>query len=364
MTLIEVICIVAIIGIFAVVLLRALIREIDYDVSREERGLLRSFNEGLKLGIQRNSLIPSQNEWAGLVGSQTGVDVANVAQNRRHQPRVLLIDTNGWLNTVSLPWAQPQAGTTVIPNNARVLILSSLGKALPDTIIAGPAAPGVFNPLWNGTNDFTAGVWQNWGGRPEDVLVEPINLTPLFVALYIVTAGNDVPGWYTIGTNITLLQAPNQLLSQPYDPRFLLAGTSVNLYHAAPTNTLDSIQILNKDTSFIYERGIWKSSAAGGTLPGGLDIAAVVNAFLKAPYNEKAQIKTPYPEVQQYIAVASMMDYMSNYLVWASGSTSTTNFGDNNLYLYLRYTVQPNMISNLQGLFMGSCYPTNSIPCN
>ncbi|HEY5912571.1 MAG TPA: type II secretion system protein [Verrucomicrobiae bacterium] len=366
MTLIEIICVVAILGIFAVVLLRALVREIDYDVSREERGLLRSYNESLKLGIRRNGYIPSQNEWAELVAGQTGADLASVAQNRRHQERRLLIDNSGWLNTVTLPWVQTQAGTSIIPTNARVMIVSSLGKALPALLPAGPTAPAVFDPLWNGTNNFAAGAWAGWGGQATDVLVEPVNLTSLFVALYIVTAGNDVAGWYTIGTNTTLLAAPNQLLSQPYDPRYLLAGTSVNLCHAWPSNTLDSIQILNKDSSFIYERGVWKSSAAGGILPGGVDIAAVVNAFLKAPYNENAQNKTPYPEVQQYLTVAAMMDYMSNYIVWAKGSTSTTNFGDNNLYLYLRNNLQPNMMTTIQGLFMGvsSYYPTNSIPCN
>jgi hypothetical protein len=365
MALITLIGILAVITIFAVVLLRALLREIDFDVAREERASLRTFGDAFTKGVMRQGYIPSQNEWAGLVANQAGMDLATVAHNRRNQPRILLIDANGWLNTVSLPWTQPQAGSTNVPSNARMMVVSGLGKALP--IASGMATPAVFNPLWNGTNNFTTGAWAGWGGQPGDVQIERINLTPLFVALYIVTAG-DYPaaGQYTIGTNTTLLAAPSQHLNVPYNPRYLIAGTSLNLYHASPSNTLDAIQILNKDGSYIYDRGIWKSSAAGGVLPGGVDIATVVNAFLNAPYNQHAQNTTPYPEIQQYMVVGSMMNYMSNYIAWASGSTAGgVPFSDNGLYLNLRNNIQPNMMSTIQGLFMGvsSYYPVNTTPC-
>jgi hypothetical protein len=341
------------------------LREIDYDVSREERAILRTFNDALTKGIARNGYIPSGDDWATVVANQEGLELTKVTQNRRNQPRILLVDSGGWLNTVPLPWTQPQTGTATLPSNARVMLLSSLGKPL--TITPGLTGSAVFNPLWNGTNNFTTGAWAGWGGKPEDVLIERINLTPLFVALTIATAG-DYPaaGQYTLGTNTTLQAAPSQALDMPLDPRYVLAGTSLNLYHAWPSNTLDSIQILNKDASFLYERGIWKSSAAGGNLAGGVDIAAVVNAFLNAPYNMNAQNTTPFPEVQQYMAVNAMMQYMSNYIAWANGTTSGgVRFGDNSLYNYLRNNLQPSMMAQLQGLFMGvsSYYPVNNTPC-
>ena len=52
-----------------------------------------------------------------------------------------------------------------------------------------------------------------------------------------------------------------------------------------------------------------------------------------------------------------MINYMSNYNAWAGGS-----FSDNNLQNYLQKTVQPNMMSAVQGLFLGSYYATNGLP--
>jgi hypothetical protein len=55
---------------------------------------------------------------------------------------------------------------------------------------------------------------------------------------------------------------------------------------------------------------------------------------------------------------------MSNYNVWASGSTAGgVSFGDNSLRNYLKNTVQPDLMSTVQGLFMGSYYPTNAGTC-
>ena len=65
MTLLEIICIVAILGIFAVVLLRSLLREIDHDVSRDERGLLRNYNDAFRQGIARNGYPPLESNPGG-----------------------------------------------------------------------------------------------------------------------------------------------------------------------------------------------------------------------------------------------------------------------------------------------------------
>ena len=48
---------------------------------------------------------------------------------------------------------------------------------------------------------------------------------------------------------------------------------------------------------------------------------------------------------------------LSNYDAWVGGS-----FADSNLKNYLQNTVQPNMMSAVQGLFLGSYYATNGLP--
>jgi hypothetical protein len=54
-----------------------------------------------------------------------------------------------------------------------------------------------------------------------------------------------------------------------------------------------------------------------------------------------------------------MINYMSNYNNWAAG-----NFTDNSLKSYLKNTLQPAMITQVQGLYLGSNYPTNAGACN
>lgn len=362
MSLIAIIGILAVIAIFALVTLRALLREIDHEVAREERAVLKAYNEAMVRGISRNGYIPSETTWAQHIANAEGVSVTQIAQNRRHNPRVLLIDTNGWFGTVTLPYTQDNRGATNVPLNARMMLVSSLGQPLP--LVSGPTNSATFNPLWNGTNDFTAGAWAGWNGQPQDVLVERIYLTPLFASIYLSTGNSPLPGAYAFGAS-TMLVAPYMPMNNPLPPRYILVGTTLSLYHAYPSNTLDSVQVINKDGSYLYERCIWKSSAAGGVLPGGVDIAGVVYAFLNATPNLHAANTTPHAQVQQYMVVESMMTYMSNYIAWASGATGTTNFGDDSLYYKLRYTNQPVLINTLMGLYYDPSknYPVNTSYC-
>jgi hypothetical protein len=89
-------------------------------------------------------------------------------------------------------------------------------------------------------------------------------------------------------------------------------------------------------------------------MPGGVDISGVVLAFLNAVPNTDAQNGAN----QQTLVAQAMMNYMSNYNAWAAG-----NFTDNNLKAYLKNTVQPNMMSTVQGIYQGAYYATNAGAC-
>ena len=66
---------------------------------------------------------------------------------------------------------------------------------------------------------------------------------------------------------------------------------------------LDSQQILIRDTSFVYNEGIWRGSIGGFTPVAGLDIGSVVDKFLAAPGN-------PASASTQQDVVKAMKDYM------------------------------------------------------
>ena len=345
----------AVLTILTTLVLPTLIREIDFRVARDESAALKTFGNALQSAARRNGYIPAETGWAETVAAEAGSAIASVATNPRRQPRLLLIDTNGWFNTVSLPYTQTSAGSATVPLNARMIIASSLGKALP--LAAGPLSASEFSALWRaaeGTTNFpTTGLWAGWNGRSDDVKLERVNLLPLFVSLRVETSRKEtVRGLYSIGTNSTLYPALYDSDAAPTPPTYYLQDTVLRLYSA--TTNLDSTQVLIRDGAFKYQNGIWKSSVGGGATPGGADIAAVVYGFLNAVPNTRARNGA----AQQKLVVQAMMNYMSNYNAWADG-----NFADAGLKSYLLNTVQPGMISTVQDLFQGNAnlyYPTNA----
>jgi hypothetical protein len=335
-----------------------LIREVDYRVARKETAVLKTFGNALQTAIKRQGYIPDETNWVEMVAAEAGFDLAAVATNPRRQPRHLLIDTNGWFNEVSLSYTQSAAGSLLVPQKARMMIVSSVGSAVP--LNAGPLSAGEFSVLWDaaeGTTNFpTTGLWSGWSGQSDDVKIERVNLSSLFVSLGIETyAGEPARGQYSIGSDTNLYLAPYQNPQFPTNfARYYLQGTMLYLYSSisnTPPGALDSRQLLTGDGWFLYQNGIWRSSAGRGSLPGGVDIAGVVAAFLNAVPNTEAR----YGADQQRLVVDSMMDYMSNYNVWAQGG-----FSNASLKAYLTDTVQPNMIETFRDLFQGSYYPTNA----
>ena len=346
----------AVLGILTALLLPALLRETDFDVARGESATLKTLGNALQSAVQHYSYIPGHTNWAQFVAAETGMDVASITSNARHQPRDLLIDTNGWFTAVGLPYTQTYAGTTNLPLNARIIIATSLGQSLP--VEGGTISASSFSSLWKTADGTlpTNAPWTTWKGRPEDLKLERINLLPLFATLYLSTYASATNGAYSIGTNASLYWAPYASPQSPLPPRYYLMGTSLRLYNVGTNGSinLDSSQTLIRDGSFMYAQNVWKSSAAGGTIPGGVDIAGIVNAFLNAVPNTRAA----HGAAQQRLVAQAMMNYMSNYNVWAEG-----NFSDASIKSYLKNNVQPNMMRTVQELFMGAYYPVNAGPC-
>jgi hypothetical protein len=70
---------------------------------------------------------------------------------------------------------------------------------------------------------------------------------------------------------------------------YFLKGTVLKLYRGLPGSMLDSTQILNEDSSYVFEGGTWKSSLQGRVTSGVGNISGIVAAFLAATPNTNAQ---------------------------------------------------------------------------
>jgi len=130
------------------------------------------------------------------------------------------------------------------------------------------------------------------------------------------------------------------------------------------TTNIDSQQILTRDTSFVYEQNVWRSSLTGGSfLAGSLDLGSVVDKFLDAPENPNAMYTltnnahgNTNSMTQQSLVVSNMIAYMTAYTNWAAAG-----FPNNGLKS-TAISIQGNMLTAVQGQYQYGGGSANYIP--
>src|SRR5207245_737898 len=140
--------------------------------------------------------IPSDADWASVVATELGVDIAAVTNSPRRQPRFFLIDPalQVGVNGGGLPYNQKLSntgsvvtngsGAIIPPISPRVMILSSVGRPLPGI----SATPANFTNIWNaadGTVPTAAPAFAGWNGTGSDLKIQRVDLSPLFVRLQL-----------------------------------------------------------------------------------------------------------------------------------------------------------------------------------
>lgn len=348
-TMIEMIGVLAIVAVIAALLVPISLRHLDQVASEQEMARLQALGGALQQSILRTRSIPSPTNWASVLAAQSGMDIRSVTNNFRNRPRVFLVDAGGWCST-NLPFSQGPGGTSNFPASARVILMSSLGKSLP--VATGMPTAADFNALWDAPpNTVPRG---GWNGDPYDVKIQRVNLSPLFVRLVLSTYNSATNGQFAIDSSAT-----NQVPFNGGFGAYFIKGTTLKLFTGRPTSALDSSQILNEDSSFVYEGGKWKDELRGTLNSSVGNVSGVVAAFLAATPNIRAQ--NINSNAQQVRVVQTFTDYMSNYNAWAA-----TSFSDNALRTHL-VTVQVDMMDAVRGLYYEghgyNNYPTNATPC-
>jgi type II secretory pathway pseudopilin PulG len=368
--LIELIAVMAIIAIGVAVLLPALTKETDKSVSDQEIVNLKAFADAFQEYVLASRTIPDQTTWYSAVASQSGFSTNDVLYNPRQQShqysRVFLIDPAlqvGYKGSPSgLPYLQTNfitaTNSPMLPVNPRMMIVSSLGMPLPGGVtsgVYGTVANGYFADLWNaasGTRPSDA-AWSSWTGNAADVIVQRINLLPFFFNLLLVNENSTNNGYYTVDGVTPTTVATNV-------NAWFIQSSVLNLY----TNTtgLDTTYIITRNSSFFFQNGVWRGDLSGTALGSGvMNLGDVVQGFLNATPNVMAA--NANGNAQQVAIVNDMLSYMSNYNIWASGSTSGgTPFGDST-YKTLLQNIFSTMMTDINGIYSGANYPTNPVAC-
>jgi hypothetical protein len=243
------------------------------------------------------------------------------------------------------------------------MILSSLGTALPDLASLGTVAND-FGQTWgagDGTVPSVSG-FTTWAGSGDDLKIQRIHLGSLFVhlILYNYNYPSTNVGQYTIDPDRAGAAITNVPNGRYGVDTYLLRGTVLGLLKSiSKGGTLDSNQVLNRDTSFAYVLDVWRSSLNLGE---GIDpnaamfgnaLWATAEAFQASPYNGLA-----YNGINPPTVVSNMFLFMSNYVSWANAGFPYSD--PNNLSNATRIA-QDLLVTNMFALVGSSTWGNNTL---
>jgi type II secretory pathway pseudopilin PulG len=352
--LIEFIGVLAIIAIMAAALAPTVIKQIDRAVWTQEAGNLTTISNALALQVLRGKSVPSAATWGANAASWLNQPFSAIAANSRNYARAYLIDTNGWLGSVTLPYTQTNFGTT-LSSSARLLIVSTIARGLPASISSGAPGNTAFNDIWitpdnSKPNNAT---WTNWAGTGEDLVVQRINLQSFFHRLILYNRDTNTSCFFSIDGS-SLLGVTNGPGGNQADA-YYLDGSVVGLY---TNSTLQLTEVLNKDMSRIFEAGLWSDQLGSGpSMPISTNLDQIAYAFINSQPPGKSL------KGDNTLGAADMMlSYMLAYSSWASiippGSNSVTCFwytGNGSNTKVPQYQIMQSVAACFGGSAFGTC---------
>ena len=312
-SLIEVIGVLAVIAILAAMLVPSITKRVDFAAWSSENASLSAMKDALVQYVLRSNTIPSQATWTTALSGQLGLAPGNIAVNRRNISRAFLIDNSGWLGTVTLPYTVPPGGVATTPSSARLMIVSTIAKG-PLPVASGAPGTASFNDIWNTPEGRKPSTWSGWAGTGGDLIIQRINLAPLFHRVILVNGATNSlsgSGCFSINTNLNKLAAlpPGASGINTY----YLDGTVLNL--SSNNNSFQVQVVVRDDLSRIFEYGVWQNQINVGMTnspPSSYGIGLLAATFYNASWPPNANAQTP----QATLGV--MNSYMGGYTAWAN----------------------------------------------
>ncbi len=318
-TLVEMIAVLAVIAALAATVTPTIIRRVDRATWTKETADLNSIADSFAQYVLRNKTIPSYtnsatiSDWASAIGNQMSLPTSVITTNSRRYARAFLIDPSLSINGAGLPYTQTTNGATSV-TSARVMIVSSLARALPASVTNGVASATNFTAIWNAAeNTVPAGpAFSGWGGTGEDLRIKKLNMEPLFYQLILVDHTgdtNNVPKYSIDSSSPATVPAGPLGLNKYY-----LDGTMVGLLDAA--GQVQSRHLLKRSISFLFESGTWGRQIPGNQQSFSASGASFYNHAITF-FNHQLN---PYASSggSQYGVMISMYTFMFDYTYWAS----------------------------------------------
>jgi prepilin-type N-terminal cleavage/methylation domain-containing protein len=325
-SLIEVVVVLAIIAALLTVLAVSFIRYLDRIAGEKETAALKTIGAAFKERVRITRSMPNDANWAPGVAAQLGWELSEVTANDRNHTRIFLIDPNMQVgqNSVGplLPYTQliggsmvtNGVGTYVRPIFPRYMIVSTLGTALPSTLVSGvgdTSGANAFANLWTTAEGAVPTGW-SWSSG-ADLKIQRIDLSDLFVAIGLANSDSTrVPSYGIDG----LTAANVSYTVAPPPPKYFIRGSELKLYNH--NGVLEYAEILYTSHDFTFELGAWAGKPYLGRsvgAPTGKDLQRAMDLFLKAPANQYAQAGATKQGVHD-----AMVAYMQAFIAWRDGA--------------------------------------------
>jgi hypothetical protein len=302
----------AILAIFAAVLVPSVVRRMDRAAWIKETSDLGAISNAMTLQILRDCSISNEAGWTLPVARWTQHPLSQVSTNNRRIARLFFYE-RGWLQD-HVPYVQTTWGTTSsIPVGARMLLVSTIGKALPFT--NGPLSSANFNSIWNASQGTLPSFFSTWTGKPDDLVIQRIALDPLFHRLILVNRDKNSTTTPAFSINST-----NPSSSQPLTSggsgwsSYYLDGSTVCLWIGG---TLTNRFVLSRDTSRTFEAGQWGGQPTGS----GEDSSGTAQSFVNVAkaFISTATIPGGHQGADTQGALSAFYTFMYAYTLWANG---------------------------------------------
>jgi type II secretory pathway pseudopilin PulG len=316
-SLIEVVGVMAVFAVLAAAVAPTFIKRIDAEAKNKEKEMLQAITNGfIRASLESRQIVGLANLPA-TVGTYLGYSASQVSTTPRGFARQFILDPLININGGTLPYTQGVTGSTNIPINGRILILSTVAKALPTL----NPSDTEFAEIWDAAEDTVPAPLSSWGGQGEDLLIARIELASLFHKVVLVNVdaspsigrfavNSFVKPWVggmpfvnSAGSEATRVEA------------YYMGGTVLNFYRF--NANLDTREVVHTDMSFIYQNNKWARRLGGSDDVIGA-FGQLVTDFLKPP----APADPKFAATQQAV-INEFYSFLYGYSVWAYGDSST-----------------------------------------
>lgn len=326
-SLIEMLAVLAVMVVLALAIAPAFINRFNLEARQQESRKLSGIAQSAQSLARRQGYLPHPSTFNATVALQAGMSLEQIAVNSRQIPRVIVSEADvlvGPFPGGGLPYQQGVNGS-IRPQNARMMIISSMNDPLPSGLASGPMAKASFDAIWEAKPNTVPAGW-NWSGLGDDLRIQRINWATEFVELSLNNVGPDVGRYmFDSATNTTPSLTNSALPIIPF-VTWVVKGTKVSLH--SPAGSFQASEIINESISFVCDHGVWRAAglpawtggAAGHPFAdrrlNGSDVQAAANLFLA--------VEPKKPGTNHELVVQKAITFFRSYLDYAGANFSNS----------------------------------------